>query len=522
MSDSRIVIVDYGSQYSYLIGRTLRSEIGVWCEIISPSQLHTVKASNALGVILSGGPQAVASDNFVEERRIIEDPGLPVLGVCYGMQLIATVLGATVKKAAQGEFGGTVVQATNEEPLFDGCFQWKPGEHVWMSHHDTVQDDIQDTGAIVTSESPAGIASFRHDEKRCWAVQWHPEVNHTKNGTHFLRNWIKQTTKAQPGQWDEEARLKSCTEIIQSMIGTDDRVVLGLSGGVDSMVTATLLAKVLKAEQWIAVYVDHGMMRINETEQVQETCRHLGIPLKVVDASEEFFIHLQKICEPEHKRKLIGTLFISAFSSATHAFKPTHLAQGTIYPDVVESARADNSGDGAGQHVIKSHHNVGGLPKELGLKLLEPLRWLFKDEVRMLGRELGLPQNVIGRHPFPGPGLAIRCLGEINERKISVIQRADKIFLDAIREARLYDKIAQAYAAILDCQAVGVVGDQRRRGWIICLRAVCTKDFMTANVYPFDMKWLEKVGGTIINRCSEVARVMYDVSSKPPGTIELE
>ena len=518
-------IVDYGSQYCHLIGRLIRNQIGVWCEIMHPSQLHTVNAGNTSGLILSGGPESVTGafegtqSYRAEERRVIEDPNIPILGICYGMQLAATVLGGTVAKGTVGEFGPTrllVQEPDTGYPMFANCNM----KMVWMSHQDSVTK--LGSGCTQRGSTLCCIAAFSSEKHRVWGIQFHPEVKHTIKGEQLLRNFVVGYCGLEEGSWSDETRLEKCLQLIKDTVGPDDHVVLGLSGGVDSMVTATLLSRALKPEQWRAVYVDHGLMRLGETEEVKETCASLGIPLVVEECSEEFFSHLKGVIEPEHKRKLIGSLFIRAFDSAVKEFKPTVLAQGTIYPDVVESGRADNSGGGSKQHVIKSHHNVGGLPNDMKMRLLEPLRWLFKDEVRTLGRKLGLPEKVLGRHPFPGPGLAIRILGTITSRKVGILQSVDAIFMNAIRRDGMYDKISQAYAALIDAKAVGVVGDTRRYGYVVVLRAVCTEDFMTASVYPFDINWLQQVAVEIVNRTTGVTRVMYDVTPKPPGTIELE
>lgn len=550
-----IIIIDYGSQYTTLIARRIRSDCSVWCEIKTPAWLNRapeaideeLNAANIAGIVLSGGPNSTISDNSsAGERAVILDPKTPVLGICYGAQLIATVLGGKVGRGAKGEYGNTEIT-------------WSEGnrkEIVWMSHEDVVIDAGKES--VVTSMSPAGIASFVNERHNCFALQFHPEVTHTENGWQLLVDFVNGMCKC-GATWTDKEMLQKCNEIIYETVSAHDHVVLGLSGGVDSMVTATLLQRAKLQEDPLitetrrallnstnsfknildrmgltddlekaaegsrisltCILVDMGLMREGEVEEVQQCCRQQSIDLRVVDLSEQCLSALRGVTDPEQKRKIIGELFTVAFQGAVTSSgrRPTILAQGTIYPDVVES------GASAGKSaVIKSHHNVGGLPKDLGLKVLEPLRWLFKDEVRDLGRQLGLPENIIGRHPFPGPGLAIRVVGEITREKLYTLKRVDAIWMRAIRDAGLYYGMSQAYAAILDSKAVGVVGDQRRYGWIVSLRAVCTEDFMTADVFPADVKWLQSVSTEIVNQCSAVARVMYDITSKPPGTIELE
>lgn len=511
----RVFIVDYGSQYCFLIGRRLRSDMGTWCEIITPNELSTLTHDNASAVILSGGPKSVYSVNDaddVEVKRIINDPAIPVLGICYGMQLIAKCLGGTVVRGDKGEYGHTTVARVSSDPICHGCEVWPI---VWMSHQDVVVDPGQES--IVTIRSEAGIAGFTNNERKCWAVQFHPEVSHTKCGHQILQNFLN-FYHIEQNTWNSSTRYEQCKQYVQETVRPNDFVILGLSGGVDSMVCAALLTKLLPPTQWQAVLVDLGIMRQSEVNDVQKYCSDLNIPLQVVDRKTECYTKLANITDPEQKRKIIGSLFIDAFKDTSLTLKPTILCQGTIYPDVIESGRS-KSGTAA---TIKSHHNVGGLPQNMGLTLLEPLRLLFKDEVRLLGLELGLPKVVVGRHPFPGPGLAIRIIGEVTAEKVQIVAAADQIFLEHIHRSNIYDVISQAYAGLLDCKAVGVVGDQRRYGWIICLRAICTEDFMTANVYPFTIHWLENVSTDIINKCPNIARVMYDITSKPPGTIELE
>lgn len=527
-----IHIVDNGSQYSFLIGRCLRASLGVWCEIIQPSELHKLVAGKTAGVILSGGPKSVYSNVTTirnEESRVINDPAIPVLGICYGMQLMATCLGGEVRKGYQGEFGSTQLVWNNESPfIFEETstmqyFEDKPASTVhykvyanatvWMSHMDVVTNP--GVGSVIVGKSPAGIAAFKNDEKNCWAVQFHPEVKHTVDGVRILSTFVTEKCKLALGTWNDKSRLEKCVETIRDVVKEKDYVILGLSGGVDSMVTATLLSKVLNPSQWKAVYIDFGTMRYQETEQVRQCCLDLKIPLQVLSLEDTCLRRLQGVTDPEQKRKIMGALFVEAFKNARQQCNPTILAQGTIYPDVIESAKGQSD-------LIKSHHNVGGLPDDLNLKLLEPLRWFFKDEVRMLGRELGLPEQLINRHPFPGPGLTVRIIGEVTAEKIETVRHADRIFMEHIIRAGLYNKISQAYAGMFEGKSVGVVGDQRRHGEIIVLRAVCTDDFMTASIYPFSATWLETVATDIINNCSTVARVVYDITSKPPGTIELE
>lgn len=503
-SVKRVVIVDFGSQYCFLIGRLVRS-LGVWCEIVAPNELHDVTQENAAAVILSGGPQSVYHQTSLDEenvKRIILDPKIPVLGICFGMQLMAKTLGGSVVPGEFGEFGHTKVS-----------FRDAIVESVWMSHQDVVRDAGQ--GSVVLATSPAGIAAFKNVPTKCLAVQFHPEVAHTACGKGIFASFFQDLCGITLGLWNNAAQLAQCKKHVADQIGPEDFVILGLSGGVDSMVCAALLAHVLPPSRWQAVLVDMGIMRQSEVQEVRETCEQLKIPLKIVQ--QPCFAQLAGVTEPEQKRKIIGALFIEAFKSSTQQ-KATILCQGTIYPDVIESGRSS-----AGtSETIKSHHNVGGLPRDLGLKLLEPLRLLFKDEVRELGLQLGLPATIVRRHPFPGPGLAIRIIGEVTPEKVLAVAAADHIFIDHIRQAGLYDKISQAYAGLFDGKSVGVVGDQRRYGWIASLRAVCTDDFMTATAYPFEVPFLERVATDIINRCPQIVRVAYDVTSKPPGTIELE
>lgn len=523
-----IYIVDYGSQFAFLIGRRLRSELGVWCEIIHPTALSSNNIQNIGGIILSGGPKSVSGDNEIENdavSRIINDPTIPVLGICYGMQMMAKCLGGRVEKGQHGEYGSATIEI---DPVFSHIFGFTKTaslhafeltktetETVWMSHQDVVID--AGIGSTVIATSNAGIAAMINTDKRCFAVQFHPEVTHTKCGIDVLRYFVTSVCTAIPlNTWNNATRFEKCKEIIHSIVVPgEDFVVLGLSGGVDSMVTAALLSKILDASLWRAIYIDFGTMREGETVRVQYWCQQLGIPLHVISKHDECLRALIGVTDPERKRKIMGELFANTFKDAYGAREPTVLCQGTIYPDVIESG-------GGKADVIKSHHNVGGLPKNYKLKILEPLRWFFKDEVRLLGAELGLPPDVINCHPFPGPGLTVRIIGEVTQEKLTTVRRADHIFMNKIRQAGLYNRISQAYAGMLEGKSVGVVGDQRRYGNIIVLRAVCTDDFMTANIYPFDCVWLESVATEIINQCSSVARVMFDVTSKPPGTIELE
>jgi GMP synthase (glutamine-hydrolysing) len=526
-----LIIVDYGSQYTMLLARGFR-EIGVWCEIIAPAQIEdAIKPGVTPAVVFSGGPRSVSKHRLTEgECNTILNPRVPVLGVCYGMQLICKTLGAHVTSSGSGEYGSAMLHAMPE--LSGGLLNsdWFRGsEHrwkVWMSHGDSVDKTSLLEESLVgcaTSCEDGRLAAVFSKSTQCWGVQFHPEVTHTQRGHSILKNFAVEIAGC-PTTWAKDVQVEKCLQVIRDAVGPDDQVILALSGGVDSMVTAALLGLSLPPDQWRAVLVDHGFMRDGEVEEVVACCKERDIPLIVQDAHEEFYHHLQNVVEAEHKRKLIGTLFIPAFQVAVrkHLPKATMLAQGTIYPDVVESAMAAHSGK-ASQHLIKTHHNVGGLPKEMDLRVLEPLRWLFKDEVRGVGRRLGLPEHIVRRHPFPGPGLAIRIIGTtLNPEKVNTVRVADSIFLKAIRDAGLYDQISQAYAALLGVKAVGVVGDQRREGWVIVLRAVVTSDFMTANVFQFPEGFLETVANRIVNRCASIARVTYDFTSKPPGTIELE
>lgn len=508
-----IVIVDYGSQYTYQIAKLLRSLEGgaVRCDIIDPQQLSTtVKNSGSIaGFILSGGPRSVDALTD-EEKYVIENPDIPVLGICYGMQLIAVALGGSIETAPVGEFGPMVIEWTSDD------FQLhSQTSQVWMSHRDVVRKTSDCRFQVIAMSENGYPAAISNKDLNTFAVQFHPEVKHTTIGSRLLRYFVEHICKMKLGTWTEEEQLSECFRYISDSVTPDDRIILGLSGGIDSATVAGLLRR-CENLNWKAVYVDHGMMRAGETDQIRRYAAEQHLPVTFIDKSSVFFESLAGVEDPEEKRKIIGKLFVDAFLEAAHDFQPTVLAQGTIYPDVVESAKS-----GKHQHIIKSHHNVGGLPEKLGVRLLEPLRHLFKNEVRNVARSLGLPDVLINRQPFPGPGLAIRIIGPVDRQKVSTVQKADAIWREAIQSLSTHP--SQYYAGLLPGLGVAVVGDQRRHGKIIVLRAVQTDDFMTAQVFKgFDLDWLEKISTRIVNSCEDVALVMYNTTPKPPGTIEME
>jgi GMP synthase (glutamine-hydrolysing) len=512
----KILIVDFGSQVTQLIARRVREE-GVYSEIV-PFQ-HAEKAFLEMrprGVILSGGPASVLDKNAPLAPQSIYEAGVPLLGICYGEQAMAQQLGGKVEGGHHREFGRAEIEVTKPSPLYEGV--WEPGQRypVWMSHGDRVTQLPEGFEVLGTSEN-APIAIIGDEKRKFYAVQFHLEVVHTPQGAAVLRNFVRKIVGAR-GDWTMRAFRDESIAKIRKQVGKG-RVLCGLSGGVDSAVAAVLLHEAI-GDQLTCVFVDHGLLRLAEAEKVLALFRgHYNIPLVHVDASETFLRALAGKTDPEDKRKIIGRLFIDVFEDeAKKIGKVEFLAQGTLYPDVIESV----SFTGGPSVTIKSHHNVGGLPERMNLKLVEPLRELFKDEVRALGRELGLPEAFVGRHPFPGPGLAIRCPGEITRDKLDILRLADEIYLEEIRRAGLYDEIWQAFAVILPVKTVGVMGDGRTYEHVVGLRAVTSTDGMTADFYPFDMNFLGRVATRIINEVRGVNRVVYDVTSKPPGTIEWE
>ncbi|MDM8167774.1 glutamine-hydrolyzing GMP synthase [Roseovarius sp.] len=515
----RLLIIDFGSQVTQLIARRLR-ELNVYCEI-HPFQQVTDAFLDTFApkaVIFSGGPASVIDEGSPRPPEKVFDLGVPILGICYGQQVMMQMLGGNVERGdGTAEFGRAYVTPSDERlPLLDGWFAATDGrEQVWMSHGDHVSAIAP--GFEVYGTSPyAPFAITADTKKNFFAVQFHPEVHHTPNGKTLYANFVKLAGFT--GDWTMAAYRDEAIAKIREQVG-DRRVICGLSGGVDSSVAAVLIHEAI-GDQLTCVFVDHGLLRLGEAEEVTTMFRdHYNIPLIHADESELFLGELEGISDPEQKRKTIGRLFIDVFQKhANEIENADFLAQGTLYPDVIESV----SFSGGPSVTIKSHHNVGGLPEKMGLKLVEPLRELFKDEVRALGRELGLPQSFIGRHPFPGPGLAIRCPGEITRDKLDILRKADAVYIDQIRKHGLYDEIWQAFVAILPVRTVGVMGDGRTYDYACALRAVTSVDGMTADYYPFSHEFLGETATRIINEVKGINRVTYDITSKPPGTIEWE
>ncbi|WP_287966323.1 glutamine-hydrolyzing GMP synthase [Diaphorobacter sp.] len=523
MQHDKILILDFGSQVTQLIARRVR-ETHVYCEVhpcdVSSDWVRQFAADGKLkGVILSGSHASVYE---VDDRApdAVFELGVPVLGICYGMQTMAAQLGGKVEGSHSREFGYAEVRAHGHTELLKGIEDFSTPEghgmlKVWMSHGDKVTE-LPPGFKLMCSTGSCPIAGMADETRRFYAVQFHPEVHHTPKGGRLYENFVKLA--GFKGDWTMGAYREEAIRKIREQVG-DQKVICGLSGGVDSSVAAVLIHEAI-GDQLTCVFVDHGLLRLGEAEQVVTMFRdHYHMPLIHADESDLFLTALEGVSDPEVKRKTIGKLFIDVFQKhAAEVGGATFLAQGTLYPDVIESV----SFSGGPSVTIKSHHNVGGLPEKMGLKLVEPLRELFKDEVRALGRELGLPPGFIGRHPFPGPGLAIRCPGEITREKLDILRQADAVYIDQIRKHGLYDEIWQAFAAILPMRTVGVMGDGRTYDYALALRAVTSVDGMTADYYPFTHDFLGETATRIINEVKGVNRVFYDCTSKPPGTIELE
>jgi GMP synthase (glutamine-hydrolysing) len=511
-----ILIIDFGSQVTQLIARRVR-EAGVYCEIV-PFQLANdgFERMQPKGVIFSGGPSSVPDAGSPRAPQAVFESGVPILAICYGQQTLCQQLGGNVEGGHHREFGRADVEILKESPLFEGFWEVGKKYPVWMSHGDRVTRLPE--GFEVIGTSPNAPFAISVDEKRrYYTTMFHPEVVHTPDGAKLLSNFVHKIVGLK-SDWSMAAYRAEMVQKIREQVG-DGKVICALSGGVDSSVAALLIHEAI-GDQLTCILVDHGLMRMNEARDVVAMFReHYNLNLKLVDASDRFISALEGEADPEIKRKTIGRLFIEVFEEeAREIGGADFLAQGTLYPDVIESV----SFSGGPSVTIKSHHNVGGLPERMNMQLVEPLRELFKDEVRVLGRELGLPDSFIGRHPFPGPGLAIRCPGGISREKLEILRQADAIYLDEIRKAGLYDTIWQAFAVLLPVQTVGVMGDGRTYEFVCALRAVTSVDGMTADFYPYDMDFLGKAATRIINEVKGINRVVYDVTSKPPGTIEWE
>lgn len=521
MQHDRILILDFGSQVTQLIARRVR-EAHVYCEVhANDVSAEFIKEFNPAGIILSGSHMSAYEESNDQASQAVFEAGVPVLGICYGMQTMAQQLGGKVESGTKREFGYAEVRAHNHTKLLEGIedFKGEDGEgmlKVWMSHGDKVSE--LPPGFVVMASTPScPIAGMADEKRRFYAVQFHPEVTHTVKGREILQRFVLDICGCHP-DWVMEDYITEAVEMIRNQVGKD-QVILGLSGGVDSSVAAALIHRAI-GDQLTCVFVDNGLLRKNEREQVRDTFqKNMGMKLVVVDAVDRFMDALAGETDPEKKRKIIGREFVNCFQAEAEKMTDAKwLAQGTIYPDVIESAAAKTKK----AKTIKSHHNVGGLPDTLKLKLLEPLRSLFKDEVRELGVKLGLPAEMVYRHPFPGPGLGVRILGEVKREYADILREADAIFIEELRSAGWYDKVSQAFVVFLPVKSVGVMGDGRTYEWVVSLRSVQTSDFMTAkwSELPYDL--LGRVSNRIINEVKGINRVVYDVSGKPPATIEWE
>ena len=506
----KILILDFGSQYTQLIARRVR-ELNVYCEI-HPYNHYPAPDSSVKGVILSGSPSSVRDANAPQVDLSPIKGAFPLLGVCYGAQYLAQNYGGEVKPSATREYGRAMlskVEAAN--PLICGLSQTT---QVWMSHGDTIAR-IPDNYRIIASTEDVPVAAFQIDGEKTWGIQFHPEVYHSTEGSQLLKHFVVDICGCKQ-DWTPDSFIESTVRELQDKLG-NDKVVLGLSGGVDSSVAAMLLHKAI-GKNLVCIFVDMGLLRKNEFEDVLRSYESMGLNVIGVRAGDKFLADLKGVTEPENKRKIIGRDFIEVFDAEAQKLTDVKwLAQGTIYPDVIESVSVNGP-----SATIKSHHNVGGLPEKMHLKIVEPLRLLFKDEVRRVGRQLNIPMEILGRHPFPGPGLGIRILGEVTAEKVRVLQEADKIFIDNLKEAGLYDKVWQAGVMLLPVQSVGVMGDERTYENCVALRAVTSTDGMTADWVHLPYEFLAKVSNEIINRVKGINRVVYDISSKPPATIEWE
>ena len=513
-----VLVIDFGSQVTQLIARRVR-EAGVYCEIVPYNKAEAALSAPQppKAIILSGGPASVTRDHTPRAPEAVFALGVPVLGICYGEQTMVAQLGGKVEASSdRREFGRAEIEVTGQSPLFDNVWPTGAKDQVWMSHGDRVIALPPGFHPIAVSNH-APFAAIANEERKLYGVQFHPEVVHTPKGAAILRNFV-QTIARIPADWNMRAFRTEEIAKIREQVGAA-RVICGLSGGVDSSVAAILIHEAI-GDQLTCIFVDTGLMRAGEAEEVVTLFRnHYNIPLVHADARDLFLTRLSGVSDPEQKRKIIGKTFIDVFDEeAKKIGGADFLAQGTLYPDVIESVSAI----GGPSVTIKSHHNVGGLPARMKMKLVEPLRELFKDEVRALGRELGLPPAFVGRHPFPGPGLAIRMPGAVSEEGLTILRQADAIYLDEIRKAGLYDEIWQAFAVLLPVKTVGVMGDDRTYDHVCALRAVTSSDGMTADSYPFEHAFLTRVATRIVNEVRGINRVVYDVTSKPPGTIEWE
>ncbi len=513
-SGSRILILDFGAQYSQLIARRVR-EGHVYCELHPADMtLDAIEAFAPTGIILSGGPSSVLDHDAPDLDAKVLDLGIPILGICYGLQILVHALGGQIEAADDREYGRATLKIERDDPLFEGLS--RDGERaVWMSHGDRVLA-LPEGMSVIASSGGSPFAAVRSDRAPFWGVQFHPEVVHTEGGTQILENFVHRICGCTPS-WTMASFAETAIARIRAQIG-DGGAVCGLSGGVDSSVAATLVHRAIGA-QLTCIFVDHGMMRKNERQEVEGLFREaLGVKLISVDVSDRFLAALVGVTEPEEKRKIIGNLFVEVFEEeAAKIGDVRFLVQGTLYPDVIESVSVKGK-----SVTIKTHHNVGGLPDDMTLELVEPLRELFKDEVRAVGRKIGLPARVLGRHPFPGPGLGIRILGEVTRERLDSLREADAIMIEEIRAAGLYDEIWQALTVFLPVESVGVMGDQRTYENVVAVRCVTSSDAMTADFAHLPFEVLGRISSRIINEVSGINRVVYDISSKPPATIEWE